>query len=490
MQNLARLAVRLLPFVPAVAAFVFAGAGNGIPALRHDWEVPATTGAEAGYFQSMYEGWLPYGIGYPIAYPTTFLLGFIGRVIAMLHVPPWWLLVVWLLAIAIFIAACSVRAFAALKAPPWAAVAGATLAICNPWVYNELVAGHLPMIAAYGACIGIAGELCTRTPRAGVLAALAIVAMMQIQFGIVAGTIVFVWLLVHRRWIAASTIFAVAAPTMLGIVAYHGLMGGIPYLLTWQNVQSVSQSQGILLSGYFAHYASGMLGIVRWPIRVFAAAPFAAILAAFVWKRPALALCALAFVPLLLASGSKGPIGPLYTFAVAAVPQTGVYRELYDLIGFVAVGYVCSLAVVTARIRALAWLALAAAAPLVAAWFVYPASAHWIDARTIPQPPVAKNGYRYALMPPFVPMRMRGRGSGLDPDTIPSFGLPQPVNKYVPYTPMFPVDNALAEYAATGNATMLGALGVSAVYARPYLESDTASLRHSISGMPAVRAGS
>ena len=79
-------------------------------------------------------------------------------------------------------------------------------------------------------------------------------------------------------------------------------------------------------------------------------------------RRPRLAIGALAGIPralrnvpsrialcvslgaLVLATGTKGPIAAPYTWLVLHVKEIGVYRELYDLVAFVAIGYVVLLA--------------------------------------------------------------------------------------------------------------------------------------------------
>ncbi len=479
MRDRRELVVTWLVVLLAVGIFVGVCASNGIPAMRQDWRMPVTHAAEGPHFQAMYEGWLPYGIGYPNAYPTTFLLGFAGRLLAPL-LSPWWLFVLSLCAVALLIVLSGLRLGAAADAPIAPRIAVALFALFNPWVYTKLVAGHLPMLAAYGAMIGIVAEVLRSRPRPLALVALAIVAMFQLQFAVFVGPAVAVWLILRREWVALATLALVAMPTIVGLVAYRGLVGSIPYLLVWQRDQSIAPLQAIVFGGYFAHYADAMLRIANIPMLFLCACvPFVATLE--FRDRRVRALIVLTFIALLVATGTKSVLGPFYVFIVEHVPQSGVFRELFDLLAFAAVGYVLALALLGARMRFVSLVALPAALTLVAAWLVDPPSAYWTNASRIPLLDIAPVGYRYALFPAFVPLAFEGHGTGLDPDAAVRFLPPTPINKYIPYTPMFPVDVALAQYLLHGRTRTLGALGVSTIYERPYFESNTFALGLTIS---------
>lgn len=452
--------------------FIWCGAENGVPALRQDWGMPLSRAAEPDYFRAMYEPWLPVGLGVAQPFPTMFLLGFVGLLLAPLIPSPYALLLVYLVAIAVLILTSSVRLLWGLKVSTAGILAGATFALFNPWVYTALVAGHFLMIAAYGATIGIVAEFLRPQPRARVLIPLTIIAMMQLQWMLLVGAAVFVYFLRRRQWIGAVTLFLVAFPSILGIIAYHDQLLRIPYLLAWQRDQSVAPGQAIVLGGYFARYANRMLGVARIPVIMFVLLAAAGLALGFKHRlaRWSAVVTALA---LLAAMGVKGPIAPLYVFVVRAIPESGVFRELYDLLAFAALGYLIMYGFCGAKVRRLYLIALPTAIVLVASWLAYPPSAFWVSAASIPRLDIAPTGGRFALFPAFQPLMFRGKGSGADPEAQPRFRGPTPLNDYLPG---YPIDVALARYALYGDPRELSALGVAAIYDRPYFESDLAAL--------------
>lgn len=462
-------------FVTA-GVFIWAAMSNGIPVLRQDWSMPTTYAAEPAYFQAMYEGWIPIGLGIPQPVKTAFLLGFLGRLLAPL-VSPWSLFFAYLAAIAGLVLTSSVRLLSRLNARAAAAIAGAGFALFNPWVYTELVAGHLFMIAAYGAVIAIVAEFLRPRPRVSVLVVFSTVVLMQLQFALLVDGVVLAYCLARRKWIGVITLLLVASPSILGILAYHHQLLTIPYLLSWQRDQSLAPAQAVVFGGYFAHYADQMLSVARVPMLVFASlAVAAAVLGAK--DRTARWVVAATALTLLVATGEKGPLAPLYGFAVTAIPETGLFRELYDLLAFSAIGYLIALAYCAARMRWLSFVGIPAATALLAAWIAYPPSSYWLNAATIPPLAIASHGERFALFPAFQPLQFHGRGSGIDPDASVRLRTPAPLNEYLP---TFPVDVALARYTLYGDARMLSALGVSTLYERPYFRSDTSALGQSIS---------
>ncbi len=464
--------------------FIWTSADNGVPALRQDWDMPRSYAAEPGYFRGMYEPWLPVGLGAPQPYPTMFLLGFAGRLLAPLIPSPWILLLLFLAAIAALTLISSARLLSSLKVPAAITFAGATFALLNPWVYTKLVAGHFIMVAAYGATIGIVAEFLRPQPRARVLIPLTIVAMMQLQWMLLVGGAVFAYFLLRRRWIGAVTLFLVALPSILGIIAYHDQLLGTPYLLSWQRNQSVAPSQAIVLGGYFARYADHMLGIARIPVVVFVLMAAAGLVLGFKhrlvrWSAAAMTLA------LVVAMGAKGPLAPLYLFVVRTIPESGVFRELYDLLAFAAIGYLILYGFCASRVRQLSLVALPAAIALLASWVAYPPAAFWVNAATIPRLHIAPARGRFALFPAFQPLTFRGKGSGADPNAQVRFHGPTALNGYLPG---FPIDVALARYALYGDPRMLGALGVSMIYDRPYFESDPLALGQTIAHAAGWRA--
>lgn len=465
-----------LGYLSIAGVFIWATLSNGIPALRQDWSFPTTHAGEVAYFRAMYEGWIPVGLGAPQPVQSAFLLGFLGRAIAPFF-SPWTLLFGYFGAIAWLVTSSSAKLFARLNAPAIPTIAGVALALLNPWVYTEVVAGHLFMIAAYGATIGVLAEFLRIRPRIPILVVLSIVVMLQLQFALPVDIVIFLYCLAHRQWAGAATLLLVASPSILGILAYHQQLLAIPYLLSWQKDQSVAPLQAIVFGGYSAHYADRMLAIARFPMLLFAS--LATVGTIFRFKESPTKWVAVATpLALLIVMGEKGPLAQLYNFAVTAIPETGVFRELFDLLAFVAVGYLVGFADCGARARRLSLLGVPAAAALLVAWVAFPPSSQWVNSAAIPPLAIAPSGDRFALFPAFQPLQFHGKGSGIDPDAAARFRPPSPLNEYLP---TFPVDVALARYSLFDDSKMLGALGVSRIYDRPYFESNTAALQGSIS---------
>ena len=76
---------------------------------------------------------------------------------------------------------------------------------------------------------------------------------------------------------------------------------------------------------------------------------------------------------------------------------------------------------------------------------------------------------RFLLTPALYPARLGNRGSGTDPDLYARAGNVTPVNESLP---MFPLSPALGRYLRDGSTEGLGALSVTNVFARPWLQTD------------------
>lgn len=423
----------------------------------------------------MYEGWIPVGLGEPQPVRTAFLLGFLGRFLTPV-VSPWGLFLAYVIALASIVLGSSARLLAHLKVPAVATVAGAAFALLNPWVYTEIVAGHLFMVAAYGATIAVAAEFMRPYPRTSVLVALSIVVMLQLQYALPVNSAILIFFLRRRKWIGAFSLLLIGSPSILGLLAYHHQLLAIPYLLDWQRDQSVAPLQALVFGGYSTHYAGRMLSIARVPMALFAGLAVAGMAVGF-RNRKMKWVAGITALVILVVIGEKGPIAPLYSAAITFLPETGLFRELFDLLAFVAIGYLIAFAYHAAKVRWAAAIAVPSAAALVIAWIVFPPSSYWVNAATIPHLTVLPSRGRFALFPSFQPLQFNRKGSGIDPDAAPRFHSPTPLNEYLAG---FPVDVALARYSLYGKATSLSALGVSRLYDRPYFESNTSALDQSI----------
>jgi len=166
--------------------------------------------------------------------------------------------------------------------------------------------------------------------------------------------------------------------------------------------------------------------------------------------------------------------------------EIGVYRELYDLIAFVAIAYVVLTAIAAARLRLLSVPAFIAAVALAIPWLTHPVASYFVPASRIPQVQFARNAAaRVLLLPPFQPYTFQGRGSGYDPDLFVHPGEAVPLNSFYPE---YPVDKALA-LAESNDFRYARALGVAQVARRPYLQQNNDALKYQLAGVPRQTRG-
>ena len=450
------------------AAFI---AAKGIPTLRHDWTWPIDRAAIPSFLDSAVQGWLSSGLGTSNPHPTGYLLAFpLG--LAMWLFGPLAALAM-LAAVTGYLCMSTVAAAASHWRTSRTAAAGLGLfALFNPWVYNEVVAGHLVMVLAYGGLIGMVAEMLRGRNASPIRLALWIVLVeAQLQFFLLGMLALVVFALSTRIWLPVLAGVLAGLPSAVGLAAERATLLRIPYGLEWQTNQSIQPAAFVGLGGYFAGY-SDALGIAgaaaAWLVLVLAIA--GAILA----RRTKAAKLAIAGAALISAIvlGVHGPLAGPYAWAVRNVPESGVFRELYDLAGVTAALVVVLACAATARIRALSYVALAAGAVLPVMWMLHPPNAFWIGSRAYPHPVVAAPPYaRVALVPAFQPLALRsGGGDGADPDV---FVYPQNVPALNEYFPAYPVDMALARYEQTGSVDALRSLGVATIVSRPWLISRT-----------------
>jgi hypothetical protein len=450
----------------AFAAFVVV---KGTPTLRHDWNWPIDRLAIPSFFNESIGGWLSVGFGVANAHPTTYLIA-IPLVGLMWVAGP-------LIALAAFAFAtgyCCMRA-AANVASQWgnaapAAIGAGIFALFNPWVYNEVVAGHLVMVLAYGGLIGLLAEM-TRGRRASPVRLALWLALIeaQLQFFIIAAGALVVFALVTKKWLPPVAGVIVSLPSIVGLFAERGALLQTPYSVQWQANQSLSPVGLLSLGGYFPGYAD-RLGLAAqvaiWTLCAFALAGVVAArrLRAVRWAAVAAGLVYLG------ALGVHGPLDAAYEWTVRSIPESGVFRELYDFCGVFAALLIVLATTLTARAKALEYVALVAAAVLPITWLIHPPSDLWVAAQTYPHPTIAAPPFsRVALLPAFQPLQLRnGVGDGADPDAI---AYPGDVAALNDYLPAYPVDVALARYERDGDVDALRALGVSRIVARPWLVS-------------------
>ena len=248
------VAARAVAIAAAIAFAVFVTL-KGVPTLRHDWNWPIDAAAIPSFVEDSFSGWLPAGFGIPNAHPTAYI-------IALPLVAAMWLLgpLAALVLLAFVAGYLCVRGGAALAAH-WTAAPAASagigmFALFNPWVYNEVVAGHLVMVLSYGALLGCIAEMLRGREASSVRLALWLALIeAQLQFFIVAMLALIVFAAVTKKWLplAAGALFIL--PSAIGVAAERGWLLQTPYGLTWQSNQSVEPAALFGLGGYFPGYA-------------------------------------------------------------------------------------------------------------------------------------------------------------------------------------------------------------------------------------------
>ncbi len=477
MRRKVPVAVWLRDHLDAIAAVVIAAAYAsdvvwfGIPGFRHDWAWPTSQLGGADLIVASATGWRSEGIGSPYPYPSGYLAGLVtGAAVILLGARP----ALWLFSFAIG-SACTFGAVALSErfgAGLPARAAAAVFAVANPWVYTQTVAGHTYMVLAYGMTMLFASELLRRAPRPAALLLFALGTLPQLQYFLPVLAVLVVYGVRSGEWRPALGAGFAFLPCAVGILGERHDLSTTLYALAWQREQSIAPTAGWLLTGYFTKYAEPLPPATWYGLCAIAAM---AVAGTALGRRKATYVAALGGVAvLLIASGTKGPLASAYASVVVHVPASGLYRELYDIIGFVAIAYVALLASAAARFRILSAAYVAAAASLVALWIVRPAWSFWVPLGGFPMlsVPVAQN-VRFVATPSFGPLKYLGKGSGLDPDAIPR---PDHVTPLMEPNRTYPTDAALARFERSGDVAWLQRLSVAFAFERPYLSTDSGSL--------------
>ncbi len=448
------------------AAFVCAA---GIPTLRHDWNWPIDRTAIPTFFEASVGGWVPTGFGQFNAHPTTYIIA-LPLTLSMWLFGPLAALVLFAAAIGLLCAVGANRLAIRWGNSALATIAAIAFLLFNPWVYNEIVAGHLVMVLAYGATIGLFAEMSLGRAASQLRCALWLsIAQTQLQFLIVALVAAILFAAMTRKWLLPIAGFALALPSVIGVVAEGSTLAKTPYTLAWQSNQSVAPAALSALGGYFPGYADRLSILASIAVWVFLALSIVGI-AAHRRSRAIVFAAAAAVLVFLIVTGVNGPLGAAYTWTVENIPASGVFRELYDLAGILAVLVAFCACAATTVLVPLRYVAVAAAAILPVLWLLHPPGRFWVRSDSYPHPQIAAAPFeRVALLPAFQPLQLRGDGGdGADPD---AHTYPSAVTVVNEYLPSYPVDMALANYEELGATGALRGLGVSEVLARPWLVS-------------------
>jgi hypothetical protein len=448
--------------------------------VRHDWLWPLDRAGLLQRIADLSSGWFSEGFGHPNAYPMTYPVMWALTPVVLLFGSE-----AALVTLALFVGCCAAAAservaarFGAGRVAAWALT---LILLFNPWTYGKLVAGHLTQIAA---CFGFAATLAELTeayPRGRRLALALALTALQLQFFLIAAALGLARSAepAVRRALGAGLV--VFSPTLLGIVLDRSSLLGLPLTLPWEDQQSVPLAKGWLLGGYFTGYADRAFdGPAGWAVGLVVVLAVSALV--LVRTRASLAVATLAGAALLFASGTSGWLAGPWRWAILGLPEAGVFRELYDLIGAVACAYAVLCAALIGRFPPVRWVALACGVALGWAWFVVPPASLWVGEQRIPRPgPELARAGRYALMPPFQPLTYDGAGSGADPLYVSLAPDETPANDMLA---TFPAVRALGRYWTRGDAGPLARLGVGVIECRAGFAPSGAGF---IGGAPASR---
>lgn len=446
-----------------------------LPALRQDWNWFPFQGELRQTLSFGTSGWIPIGIGAPRPYPTTYVITVVIlalRLIAGNH-------------LAFFLFVFGIAVFCALAARTIAVAAGAgyvgqvaaiIFALFNPWVYTKIVAGHLFMIVAVAALVLLAAEITAQHPRTAACVFYGAVVLCQIQFYLLSIPLL-VWLVLRRKTVLPLiSAIILGGSIAAGIVLDRSTLLQVPYTVAWEQSQSIHLQDAVLLKGYFTGYASHFSGM--WTVGMLTVSLLAGVGSYLTlrWKPKFLPLTFVTCVVLIASTGVYGPATEVFVWCVEHVHESGLFRELYDLLGLVAFAYVGLCAIAVSRWKRLGPVWLFASLACLAVWISFPPSRYWVAAESLP--PVhlfSAENTRFALIPAFQPLRFGGHGSGTDPDAYPRRGNFTPINEYLP---SYPSSVALGRILYNGRDTsMLRALSVSVILERPWYKSDVSALR-------------
>lgn len=457
-------------WVAGLASLAYvAAAFRGVPMLRQDWGTYPFRGTWEHVLSIGFSGWSPVGMGSPVPYPAFAVSLLISAATALTgNTGAFFLFLLGTGALCSFGARAVARDTAG---GAFTASAAAIFAVLNPWTYTELIAGHLFMILAYGASIWILREILSPSPRYAVLATLALLVMSQMQFFVVCTILLVLMAAARKRWKIVPLLAVMWFPAVIGIVLNRAELGATVFTLAWERSQSLSMFDALQLNGYFAHYTDGLGAYFFVPTMS------AAILSLLAIARPSWRIGCIAagtLCAVLVAAGTRGPLGAPFAWSVAHIPIAGLFRELYDLIAFAAVGYLFLSVITCSRWRwaGLCWFFATLLLPL--AWLVHPPAHFWVSAETLPQVNISgTRNTRFALVPAFQPMAANGRGSGSDPDGYSRRANVTPLNQYLA---TYPVNAALSAFLLHGEIRPLEALSTAIVVERQWLRTKTHTL--------------
>ncbi len=407
---------------------------------------------------------------YPNAFPLFLILGALASVVGgvLTHV----------LEFALFgyVISIGVMMIASEFGAPVPAMAGLVcFALCNPWTYTELVAGHGFSLFGYGGSLVLASCLVSRRPHERRLLAVSLCLAVQVQFALISLLGYLLFALRCGLYRVLCVMFAFTLPLFVSAIAYREEFARIPYLVDWENQQSVDPTSAAFLRGYFTGYDSVLPvwgHVADGAFSVIAALGFLYALYRKDIRDGVVGAVGLLF--LLAAGGIHTPLRPVFVWIVQHLRVSGVFRELYDLVAFVAIALVLLCASSSSKLRGVSWLLFLAGAAVVMSWLSSPPAQYWIEASALTESSSSGASLgRVLLVPGVQPMTFEGRGSGLDPQLNIWPSGHEPINSNVF---SFPSDAIIGSVERQIPYIPVGSVGVGAVIDRSHLRTDYASL--------------
>lgn len=404
-------------------------------------------------------GWRLGGFGEPNAHPTLYLIAPVRSALVLIA-GPLAALYIYTTIVALIVQWAARLLAASFVCEDNVSLVVGPLAVLNPWCYNQAVAGHLEMILGVAGLMVAVASLRLKRDSLSLIAVL--LALPQLQFLLIVVASLSAKAIVRRKMNGLLSILLLCAPVAAGLILERDFLSAIPITIDWQENQSVPFLQALVAGGYFAGYGDGIETYATFALPLLVATSLVrGVLRANI-VRVAGSIGTIVVVG-MLAAGTRGPLASLYRWTVLHHREVGLYRELYDLVGFIVAAYVVANALKT-QFWAVRVTRLVLIGALAFSWALLPPSRLFVPASNLPSftPPSHENA-RFALVPTFQPVSLEGRGSGIDPDAHLWPHWRVPLNDYLPG---YPADYALSAYVRDGNAGPLGRLGVAEVVER------------------------
>lgn len=501
-----RLGLPTSAFLLAVCVFVLWPVLRlaGPPAYRHDWHWPFLEEAFRSVSEFATAAWSPQNIGSPNLYPTDLPLLLLERWLGEL-LGPKHSLDALLVGIALLGGLGCARLCHLLGPRSWfaGALAG-TAYIAAPAFSDELIAGHIPDLAAAAALpwllVGILDYHRRPSLRAATFAALAAgFCAVQVQYLAIC-VVVLTWAVVSLRttrvtavsMAALAFMLAVNGPTLYQIVRTHAdtsLLNEERTVVGWEVAQSAPLPSAMLARGYFAGYdrdrqppslLSGALDVLAF------GAPLALLWWGGICRRRAtvgLLIVGVYLTGVFTLAGVKGPAAPAWAWLFEHVKAASLMRELFHAAPLVSLPLSLAVGLVAESRR----VAVAALAILLGLdhWPLSQGAGTWLastplspNVRTLAAEIAGLSGSgRVAITPVRQPVRGVTGAAGVDALEYFPLGDNWMLFEYFPYGMNALVSDLLLHGLNASSREVLTRISVRAVLLRPYPTTAFTDLR-------------